>query len=111
VTLRAIFPNPGQVLLPGMFARVILEEGIDDTAILISQHVVMRDVHGSASVYVVNDQNIVELRQITVGRTHNSYWIVTDGLSKGDMVVLEGLQFIHPGLKVLIKNQNEEDKG
>jgi membrane fusion protein (multidrug efflux system) len=111
VTLRAVFPNPGQVLLPGMFARVILDEGTDDNAILIPQHVVMRDVHGSASVYVVNDQNIVELRQITVSRTHNSYWVVTDGLSEGDLVVLEGLQFIRPDLKVLIKNQNEVNKG
>lgn len=111
VTLRAIFPNPELVLLPGMFARVILDEGTDDNAILLPQQALMRDARGNSRVYVVNEQNIVEIRNISVGRTHDAYWVVLDGLKEGDRVVTEGLQFVHPGLSVTIRNQTEPDKG
>jgi membrane fusion protein (multidrug efflux system) len=111
VTLRAIFPNPELVLLPGMFARVILDEGTDDNAILVPQQALMRDVRGNACVYIVNRQNIVELRPVTVSRTQEEYWVVTGGLSDGDRVVLEGIQFIRPGLPVSIKNPTETGKG
>ncbi|MDR0827014.1 MAG: efflux RND transporter periplasmic adaptor subunit [Desulfovibrio sp.] len=108
VTLRAVFPNPGLVLLPGMYARVILDEGTDDKAILLPQQALMRDVRGNSRVYVVNDQDIVEIRNILVGRTHAAYWVVLEGLREGDRVIREGLQFVRPGMAVTVKTPTGE---
>ncbi len=104
VTLRAVFPNPDLVLMPGMYARVILEEGTDEQAILLPQEALLRDARGNASVYVVNEKNVVENRQIEVGRTQGACWVVTAGLAEGDRVVVEGLQFVHPGDPVTVKD-------
>ncbi|MEG2005230.1 MAG: efflux RND transporter periplasmic adaptor subunit [Bilophila sp.] len=100
VTLRALFPNPRQELLPGMYVRAVLNEGVDDNAILLSQRALVRDAKGNATTYVVNAENKIELRPIKVGRTFGDAWVVLDGLKAGERVVVEGLQKIRPGALV-----------
>ena len=102
VTLRAIFPNPKQELLPGMYVRAILNEGVDDQAILLPQRALLRDAKGNPTTYVVNAENKVEIRPLKVGRTQGTNWVVLDGLKAGDKVIVEGLQKIRPGALVRI---------
>lgn len=100
VTLRAVFPNPKQALLPGMFVRAILEEGISEQAILVPQRGVTRNPKGEAMVMVVGAEEKVEPRIIKVVRTVGDSWLVSDGLKAGDRVILEGLQKARPGTSV-----------
>jgi membrane fusion protein (multidrug efflux system) len=100
VKLRAIFPNPDQILLPGMFVRAHLREGIDDHAILVPQVAVARDAKGNPTVMIVGADNKVEMRAITVSRTHGSNWVVDSGLNPGDRVIVAGLQKVQPGAVV-----------
>jgi membrane fusion protein (multidrug efflux system) len=100
ITLRAIFPNPKQTLLPGMFVRAILEEGVDESAILIPQRGVTRNPKGEATVLVVGAGEKVEQRIVKVSRTVGDNWLVSDGLKTGDRVILEGLQKARPGSPV-----------
>jgi len=100
VILRTLFPNPQQLLLPGMFARVILDEGVNEQAILVPQRGVSRDPSGQALVMVVGAEEKVEPRVIDVARTVGDNWLVADGLKAGDRVILEGLQRIRPGMEV-----------
>lgn len=100
VTLRATFPNPKQALLPGMFVRAVLEEGINDSAILVPQRGVSRNPKGEAMVLVVGAEEKVEPRPITVVRTVGDNWLVSGGLKPGDRVILEGLQKARPGTPV-----------
>ncbi len=97
VTLRAQFPNPDRLLLPGMFVRTTLEEGIRTNAILVSQRGVTRDRTGNATAMIVNKAGVVEVRNITVGRTVGDQWLVLAGLDVGDQVIVEGLQKVKPG--------------
>ncbi|MEW5744323.1 MAG: efflux RND transporter periplasmic adaptor subunit [Nitrospirota bacterium] len=100
ITLRAIFPNPKQTLLPGMFVRAILEEGISEQAILVPQRGVTRNPAGNAMVMVVGAEEKVEPRIIKVVRTVGDSWLVSEGLKAGDRVILEGLQKARPGTPV-----------
>jgi membrane fusion protein (multidrug efflux system) len=100
ITLRAIFPNPKQTLLPGMFVRAILEEGVNDNAILIPQRGVTRNPKGDAMVMVVGTDEKVEPRPIKVARTVGDNWLVSDGLKEGDRVILDGMQRARPGSSV-----------
>jgi membrane fusion protein (multidrug efflux system) len=100
ITLRAVFPNPKQTLLPGMFVRAILEEGVIDQAILIPQRGVTRKPDGGAVVIVVGAEDKAEPRPIKVVRTVGDSWLVSDGLKVGDRVILEGLQKARPGTPV-----------
>lgn len=100
ITLRAIFPNPKQTLLPGMFVRAILEEGVSEQAILVPQRGVTRNPAGNAMVMVVGDEEKVEPRVIKVVRTVGDNWLVSEGLKAGDRVILEGLQKARPGTPV-----------
>ncbi len=100
ITLRAIFPNPKQTLLPGMFVRAILEEGVNETGILIPQRGVTRNPVGEAMAMVVGAEEKVEPRIIKVVRTVGDSWLVSDGLKSGDRVILEGLQKARPGTPV-----------
>ncbi len=102
VTLRAIFPNPEHDLMPGMYVRAILKEGVDEQAILLPQRALVRDAKGNATAYVVNAESKVEVRPLKVGRTQGSNWVVLDGLKAGDKVIVEGLQKIRPGAPVRI---------
>lgn len=100
VTLRLVFPNPKYTLLPGMFVRAIVEDGIDDQALLVMQQGVTRDVKGNATALVLDKSDKVEQRIITVDRAIGNKWLVTGGLAAGDRIVVEGLQKVKPGLTV-----------
>lgn len=100
VTLRAIFPNRQQTLLPGMFVRAVLEEGIKEDAILVPQRGVTRNTKGEPMVMVVGAGEKVEPRIIKVNRTVGESWLVSDGLKTGDRIILDGLQRALPGTTV-----------
>lgn len=100
VTLRALFPNPEQLLLPGMFVRGIVQEGVNEQAILVPQRGVSRNPKGEAMVMVVGAEEKVEPRVIKVSRTVGDNWLVSEGLKAGDRVILEGIQKARPGTQV-----------
>lgn len=100
ITLRAIFPNPKQTLLPGMFVRALLEEGINEQAILVPQRGITRNPAGNAMAMVVGAEEKVEPRVVKAERTVGENWLVSDGLKPGDRVILEGIQRARPGTPV-----------
>jgi membrane fusion protein (multidrug efflux system) len=99
VTLRMVFPNPRQVLLPGMFVRAQVEEGIDDQAILALQQGVTRDTKGNPIAWVLDKDDKVEQRTLVLDRAIGDKWLVSKGLNAGDRLVVEGLQKVRPGVK------------
>lgn len=101
ITLRAVFPNPQRELLPGMFVRAVLQEGIEAQALLVPQAAVSRDSSGNPTAYVIGADHRLELRQLTTGRAVGDAWLVTAGLNPGDRVVVDGLQRIAPGIAVI----------
>jgi len=100
VTLRGIFPNPDAQLLPGMYVRARLEEGVASNSILVPQSIVARNARGETTVYVVGENNTAELRPITVARSVGSQWLVSAGLKPGERVIADNLQKIRPGAPV-----------
>ncbi|MCV3736688.1 efflux RND transporter periplasmic adaptor subunit [Rhizobium sp. TRM96647] len=100
VTLRGEFPNPDNDLLPGMYVRVQIQQGIQKSAILVPQQAIQRDTAGQAQLYVVNAENVLEVRRVNVGRAVDQRFIVTSGLQPGEKVVVEGFQKIGPGATV-----------
>ncbi|MGN6550434.1 MAG: efflux RND transporter periplasmic adaptor subunit [Pararhizobium sp.] len=101
ITLRGEFPNPEGYLLPGMYVRVLIEQGIENNALVVPQQAVQRTQEGDAQVYVIKDDDTVELRTVSLGRVVNNEWVVTKGLKGGEKVVVEGFQKIKPGAKVV----------
>jgi membrane fusion protein (multidrug efflux system) len=99
ITLRAEFPNPQRTLLPGMYVRARLEQGIDENAIVVPQQSVVRDVGGSVVMLVGADNKIVA-QPVTTGGSQGNVWIIRDGVKAGDRVVVEGLQKVKPGATV-----------
>lgn len=97
VILRAQFPNPDRLLLPGMFVRTTLEEGVRTNAILVPQRGVTRDRSGNATAMIVKKDGVVEMRSISIGRALGDQWLVLSGLDVGDKVIVEGLQKVKPG--------------
>ncbi|KYF71932.1 efflux RND transporter periplasmic adaptor subunit [Sorangium cellulosum] len=100
VTLRAAFPNPDRLLLPGMFARVKLARRVDPAALMVPQQAVGRDTGGKATVVVVQADGKAVVRPIQTGGVDRDRYIVTEGLAPGDRVVVEGQQKIAPGAEV-----------
>ncbi|HAZ54083.1 MAG TPA: MexE family multidrug efflux RND transporter periplasmic adaptor subunit [Franconibacter helveticus] len=100
ITLRAIFPNPDRTLLPGMFVRARLEEGVNPNAILVPQQGVARTPRGDATVMVVGAGDKVEVRPVTASQAIGDKWLVTDGVKAGDRVIITGLQKVRPGAQV-----------
>jgi membrane fusion protein (multidrug efflux system) len=100
VALRAEFPNPDKLLLPGMFARVRLEQAVNEQAVTVAQRAVARGAAGSATVMVVTPDNKVEVRPVTLGEAVGDRWVVAKGLAAGDSVIVEGLQKVRPGATV-----------
>lgn len=101
ITLRAVFPNPQHSLLPGMFVRARIDEGIQPDAILVPQQGVTRTPRGDATVLVVNGKEQVELRNVIASQAIGDSWLIAEGLKDGDRVVVSGLQKIHPGATVV----------
>ncbi|THK36307.1 efflux RND transporter periplasmic adaptor subunit [Ensifer sp. MPMI2T] len=100
VTLRGEFPNPNNDLLPGMYVRVQIQQGLEKDAITVPQQAVQRNNAGQSQVYVVNADNKVEFRNVTLGRTVGDRWQVTSGLKAGEKVIVEGFQKVGPGAPV-----------
>jgi membrane fusion protein (multidrug efflux system) len=100
VQLRAVFPNPNKDLLPGLFVRARVEQGVAENAITVPQAAVARGPDGSARVWVVGADNKVNPRTIKTERAVGNVWLVSDGLAVGERVVVEGLQKVKPGAEV-----------
>lgn len=92
VTLRAVMPNPDRLLMPGMYVRAVLQEGVNEAALLIPQQAVTRTPDGKASALVVDGDNKLVRRPIVVGRAIGNRWQLLSGLSAGDRVLVEGSQ-------------------
>jgi len=100
VRLRAIFPNKEGLLLPGLYVRAVVTQGIDTRGILIPQNAVGRDTKGDPTVMVVDAKNLARLRPIKTGRAVGNQWQVTEGLKVGDKVIVEGLAKVQPDMPV-----------
>ncbi|VWB25282.1 efflux RND transporter periplasmic adaptor subunit [Burkholderia lata] len=100
VTIRAVFPNPGRVLLPGMFVRARIEEGVNENAFLVPQIGVTHDQKGQAIAMVVNAGNKVEPRPLKTTGMQGQNWIVEGGLQAGDHVIVQGGEKVRPGATV-----------
>lgn len=98
--IRAIFPNPKGLLLPGMFVRAVLIEGTKTSALLVPQRAVTRNDKGQPTALVVTPDSKLELRVLTTARTVGDSWLVTSGVKAGDKIVVEGAQMLQPGATV-----------
>lgn len=98
--LRAIFPNPKRVLLPGMFVRAVLEEGVNEKALLVPQQGIIRDPKGNPLALIVDAEGKVQQRMLTLDRTIGDKWLVSAGLAPGERVIVEGVQKVRPGSTV-----------
>jgi membrane fusion protein (multidrug efflux system) len=102
VTLRVIVPNPKGHLLPGMFLRAVVQEGINNEAILIPQQAVSRDQRGNPFALIVDGEGKVAQRMLTLDRAIGDRWLVTSGLAPGERVIVEGMQKVRPGAAVKV---------
>ena len=102
LTLRMVFPNAGRTLLPGMYVRAVVEEGVAEAAILVPQQGVSHDSKGQAVALVVDPSDKVEQRILKVDRAIGGAWLVTQGLRPGDRLIMEGLQRVRPGMAVKV---------
>lgn len=100
VVLRAVFPNPEGVLLPGMFVRAVVKEGTNDRAILVPQQAVSRDPKGKPIALIVDEEGKVQQRMLTLDRAIGDKWLISSGLAVGDRVITEGIQKVRPGTVV-----------
>ena len=100
VTLRGEFPNPKRELLPGMYVRVLIEQGIDTDAIAVPQQAIQRNGGGGSEVFLVKNDNHVAAQAVRIGSLQDGQWFVTEGLKAGDKVVVEGFQKFVAGDKV-----------
>lgn len=105
VSLRALFPNPEHILLPGMYVRAVIAEGVDENALLVPQRALRRDPKGQASVLLVDGGGKVDVRLVDVGRTVGDSWQVLSGLKPGGRVIVEGGQNVRPGMSVKIRGE------
>ena len=100
VTVRGQFPNPKRELLPGMYVRVLIEQGIDADAIAVPQQAIQRNGGGGSEVFVVKDDGHVAVQPVRIGSAQDGLWLVEDGLKDGDRVVVDGFQKFAPGDRV-----------
>jgi len=106
-----VFPNPDNMLLPGMFVRAVLEEGVADQAILVPQQGVSRDFKGNPVAWIVNASGQVEQKALELDRAIGNRWLVNQGLAAGDRVIVEGLQRVRPGATVTAVPSGAETGG
>jgi membrane fusion protein (multidrug efflux system) len=107
VIVRMVFPNPNKILLPSMFVRVVVKEGVNEQGILIPQQAVSRDSKGNPTALIVNASGKVEQRRLALDRAMGDQWLVSSGLVPGDRVIAEGMQKVQPG--ALVKEVPFED--
>ena len=100
--LRMVFPNPKQILLPGMYVRAVVQEGEIDRAIVVPQQGVSHDPKGNAVALIVDGSSKVQQRMITVDRAIGDKWLVSSGLKPGEQVIVEGAQKVRPGASVKV---------
>lgn len=100
VILRVVFPNPDSILLPGMFVRAVVKEGLNKQATLIPQQGVSRDHKGNPFALIVDAESKVGLRMLTLDRAMGDKWLVSSGLAPGELVIVEGLKRLRPGATV-----------
>lgn len=110
VILRIVFPNPEGILLPSMFVRAVVKEGVNEQAILVSQQAVSRDPKGNPSVLIVDPEGKVQQRLLTIDRDVGDKWLVSSGLAPGDRVIVEGMQKVRPGASVKVVALDAERK-
>lgn len=110
VTLRALVPNPQRLLLPGMFVREVIQEGVRQGAVLAPQQGISHDQKGDPNALVVGPDNTVELRRLETDRAIGDQWLVTSGLKPGDRVIVEGIQSAKPGAKVVPEEYRPADE-
>jgi len=106
VTIRARFPNPQAILLPGMFVTAEFAQAVDTSAFLVPQQALSRDPQGNATVWVVGPNNTAVQRTVTADRTQGAYWIVTNGLAAGEKIITQGTAKLTPGMKIKAVPQN-----
>lgn len=99
VTLRGEFPNPEGDLLPGLYVRVVIEQGVQENALAVPQQAIQRDGGGQTRLYVLKEDGTLELRLVRTGRTIDVRQVIDDGLKVGEQIVVEGFQKIRPGAK------------
>lgn len=109
VTLRGEFPNPRRELLPGMYVRVRIDQGLDSDAIAVPQQAIQRNGGGGSEVFVVKDDNHIAVQPVRTGSVQDGVWFVTEGLKAGDKVVVEGFQKFAAGDKVKPQSWSEAD--
>ncbi|MBR0840211.1 efflux RND transporter periplasmic adaptor subunit [Bradyrhizobium liaoningense] len=109
VTLRGEFPNPKRELLPGMYVRVRIDQGLDSDAIAVPQQAIQRNGGGGSEVFVVKDDNHIAVQPVRAGSVQDGLWFVTEGLKAGDKVVVEGFQKFAAGDKVKPQSWSEAD--
>jgi len=100
VTLRAVFPNPDKILLPGMFVQAVIEEGVNDQAILLPQQCISRDNKGNPFTWVVGQDGKAEMRFLQLDRAIGDKWLVTKGIAPGEQIIYEGSLKLRPGVAV-----------
>lgn len=108
VTLRAIFPNPDKLLLPGMFVHATVEQGEQAQALLVPQQAVTRNQKGDPTALVVGADGTIAERQLKTDRAVGADWLVSEGLAAGDRVIVQGLQSAHAGAKVTPREMTRE---
>ena len=111
VILRMIFPNPERVLLPKMFVRAVIKEGTKEHAILVPQQGVSRDRRGNPFALIVGASGKVAMRMLTLDRAIGDKWLVSSGLAPGDRVIIEGLQYVRPGMSVKVVPSGKSKTG
>jgi len=92
VTLRGEFPNQNRELLPGMYVRVLIDQGVDSDAITVPEQAVQRNGGGGSDVFVVKEDNRAALQPVRLGAAQDGRWLVVEGLKPGDRVVVDGFQ-------------------
>lgn len=110
VTLRAIFPNPQHELLPGMYVRASVTNGVKSDAILAPQQGITRDAKGNATALVVDNQSKVESRDVVADRVIGNKWLITSGLNRGDRLIVEGTAKVQPGMPVKAVEVTADEK-
>ncbi|MDE9621392.1 efflux RND transporter periplasmic adaptor subunit [Citrobacter portucalensis] len=102
VTLRAVFPNPEGEILPGMYVTALLDEGSQQNVLMVPQQGITHNEQGKATALILDQENVVQLREINAVKAVGNQWLVTAGLRPGDRVIVSGLQRIRPGMKARV---------